>query len=441
MLRLRLLSTAAALVFAALQPQSLRAAPIAACDTPATPFRVNQITAGEQRYPVVARAPDGRFVIAWESEVDDRGASDIFARRFAADGTPLGPQFRVNRFRANRQVFPAIAINASGAFVIAWQSNGQDSLALNAYAQRYAADGTPVDNEFRVNNGVRDILVKVSVALDDAGNAIFVWPERDSPVPVFGSVRRVNISARVFDPSNAVSVAQFSVFESTPSNLRLPTVGVDARGDFVVVWQATVRQSVPLDGLDGTGAQSGGGIFGRRYTADGRARGAAFQIDTPPPTSSGLLRLFAVDQAPTEFSDRPALLVAPGGDFVVAWQRNGFDFAALGGRLRRYGPDGAPRAAETSFGAPLASLRAPVLAGTPDGGFIVAAHGAGIVAQRHGAGGAAITAPLRVDVDAAEAVLYPGIASDAEGDVVLVWQDYAQDGESRGIVARVCTLP
>ena len=49
-------------------------------------------------------------------------------------------EFRVNDTTANNQMFPAIAMNASGAFVITWTSYGQDGDAAyqsNVYAKTY----------------------------------------------------------------------------------------------------------------------------------------------------------------------------------------------------------------------------------------------------------------------------------------------------------------
>ena len=40
---------------------------------------------------------------------------------------------------------------ADGGFVVTWSSAGQDGSGLGIYGQRYAADGTPVGSEFRVN--------------------------------------------------------------------------------------------------------------------------------------------------------------------------------------------------------------------------------------------------------------------------------------------------
>ncbi len=402
-------------------------------------IRVNQTTADDQQNPAVATAPDGRFVVVWQSNVAGRSVTDIYARRYAADGTPLGPEFVVNTFRAHRQVFPAVAINAAGEFIVAWDSDGQDSVALNAYAQRYNADGTPRGGEFRINNGAADIFTRISVALDDAGNAIFVWPERIAPVPVFASIRQASINLRIFDASNAVKVDQIKVEESVPTNLRLPTVGVDRRGDVVVMWQATEASVIPVEGFNGSGA----GIFARRFTAAGIAKGATFQLDGEPAvrTAPGA-RLPFGGGAPTVESDRPNLAVGPGGDFVAVWQRTGVDGTSQGSFARRYGADGAAIGPEFRVGIGELPLRSPAVAYSPDGAFSIVAQGAGIVLQRYTAQGDPLGSEARLDQSAAPAnALLPGIAIDARGRATIVWQDFNRDGSGRGIVSALLPAP
>ena len=44
-----------------------------------------------------------------------------------------------------------MAALADGGFVVTWTSDGQDGSGYGIYGQRYAADGTAVGSEFRVN--------------------------------------------------------------------------------------------------------------------------------------------------------------------------------------------------------------------------------------------------------------------------------------------------
>jgi len=72
-------------------------------------FVVNSLTAGIQGYPDVARAPNGSFVIVWESQQSpdtDQSGGTILGRRFSASGTPMGPDFQLNSFTTSVQRRP-----------------------------------------------------------------------------------------------------------------------------------------------------------------------------------------------------------------------------------------------------------------------------------------------------------------------------------------------
>lgn len=52
-------------------------------------------------------------------------------------GGAVGNEFRVNADTTNNQANPAVARNAEGDFVVAWESNGQDGSGNGIYARRY----------------------------------------------------------------------------------------------------------------------------------------------------------------------------------------------------------------------------------------------------------------------------------------------------------------
>ena len=80
----------------------------------ATEVLVNTTTDGWQGTPSVARDSAGNFVITWH----DSSTNEIFAQRFAADETPLGSEFKVNTNTNANQEEPVIAREDNGDFVI-----------------------------------------------------------------------------------------------------------------------------------------------------------------------------------------------------------------------------------------------------------------------------------------------------------------------------------
>src|SRR5262245_25019739 len=88
----------------------------------------------------------------------------------------LGPEFRVNTFTTGDQRQVGVAVNATGDFVVVWDSIGQDGDQGGIYAQRFNASGTPKGLEFRVNVTTAGDQVTPKVAYtrpDD--DLVFVW--------------------------------------------------------------------------------------------------------------------------------------------------------------------------------------------------------------------------------------------------------------------------
>jgi hypothetical protein len=101
----------------------------------ASGFQVNTFTAGAQESPKAASDAEGDYVIAWQSGGQDGDGNGIYAQRYSAAGAAQGSEFRVNTHTSGNQQAPAVAMDSTGDFVIAWQSDGQDGDGNGIYAQ------------------------------------------------------------------------------------------------------------------------------------------------------------------------------------------------------------------------------------------------------------------------------------------------------------------
>lgn len=132
-------------------------------------FPVNTTLAGEQREPKTAADAFGRFVVVWEDRAPDGEFIDVHARRFDAGGAALGPEWRVNTTAAGDQVYPAVAADWVGNFVVTWEDrSGADA---DVRAQRYDAAGQPLGGEFVVHAATPGAQGFPAVALDEAGES------------------------------------------------------------------------------------------------------------------------------------------------------------------------------------------------------------------------------------------------------------------------------
>src|SRR5205823_4737941 len=149
-------------------------------------FRVNTFTTNDQIIPSVAVAAAGDFVIAWASSGQDAVGQGVYAQRYSAAGVPVGGEFRVNTFTTGNQGGQAVAVDAAGNFVVAWQSLGQDGSGYGVYAQRYSAAGTPSGGEFRVNTFTADNQRNAAVAMDATGDFVVAWHSNNKDGDLYG---------------------------------------------------------------------------------------------------------------------------------------------------------------------------------------------------------------------------------------------------------------
>lgn len=120
--------------------EHLRALPLASDATPlgsptivdanaASPFNI---------WSSVVGLADGGYVVAW-FEIGTTAREGLFARRFAADGTPMGLETRVNLITTSPHS-PVMVAMADGGFMITWSGVGVDGVRAN-YGRVFPANG------------------------------------------------------------------------------------------------------------------------------------------------------------------------------------------------------------------------------------------------------------------------------------------------------------
>jgi hypothetical protein len=252
-----------------------------------TEFLVNTTTDGAQNQPAIASDADGDSVIVWSGN----GPGDtygIFAQRYAASGAPLGGEFRVNTSTPGDQHAPSVAMDADGDFVVTWGNyyyGGHGRYFYDVYAQRYNAAGAPLGAEFRVNTDTNHSDDLPSVAIDADGDFVIAWESYGRDGSGYG------ISAQRYTAQGTRQGTEFRVNTFTSGNQLSASVAMDAAGDFVVGWISR--------GQDGSGYD----IYAQRYTAAGAPVADEFRVNT-----------VTIGNQIT-----PSLAMDLAGDFVVAW--------------------------------------------------------------------------------------------------------------------------
>jgi hypothetical protein len=302
---------------------------------------VNQFTAGGQAFPAVAMDADGDFVVAWQSNAQDGSAYGIYARLYSANGQPRGDEFRVNQTTAGSQTLPSVAMDADGDFVVAWQGPG--GAGSDIFFRRYNATGvaqSAQEVQANVVSGAND-QTSAAVATDAAGNFVLTWVSSDGDAG-----GGLNVYARRYGQDGVARGNDFRVNSGIPGDQQNATVGMDADGDFVVAWQNA--PATPGGAND---------LFFRRYSAAGQSPGADVLVN-------GTAAVRRVS---------PSVAVDADGDFVVTWLSYG-SFRVVARRFDAAGVasgDEFPVQTTTTSSGILGRFR---VATDADGDFVVAVH-------------------------------------------------------------------
>jgi PhoPQ-activated pathogenicity-related protein/Ca2+-binding RTX toxin-like protein len=268
-------------------------------------FRVNSFTTADQRSPAIAMNDSGDFAISFHSPGIDGSGPAVMARVYRSNGAAIGNEFQVNQFSENDQQLPAIAMDSSGGFAVAWQSTGQDASGSAIVARRYNRDGVALADEFVVNQFTSGNQSRVSISSNLDGSLVIAWQSGGQDGSGSGVI------ARLFDAAGSPVGNEFIVNEFRSGNQVNPRVASTSTGGFVVAWQSQNRDG-DLDA-----------ILAKRYSSGGTAVAPEFTVNTVTAGSQ----------------TNPAVMIDSQGDFAVAWQSpsqepNGA--SSIGVFLRRY---------------------------------------------------------------------------------------------------------
>jgi hypothetical protein len=164
----------------------------------------------------VAKDASGAFVVVWQSYYFGEGGYggyDIIGQRFAASGARIGAEFRVNAYTTFGQSFAAVASTPGGGFVVAWSSNGQDGNGYGVFARRFAASGSLLGDEFQVNTYTTSSQGLPAVATDPSGRFVVAWQSLSQDGSILG------IFAQRYDPAGTPIGTEFRVNTHTTNSV------------------------------------------------------------------------------------------------------------------------------------------------------------------------------------------------------------------------------
>ena len=259
-------------------------------------------------------------------------------------------------------------------------------------------------NDAKVNQTASVGQTLPSVAMDANGDYVVAWGDQTARY-------EYNVDARVYNKAGQAQTGEIVVGKTI--GVPRPSVAMDANGDFVVTWQVLNSTSY-LYGVDA-----------QRYNLAGTAQGSTITL------TSGSSR--------TTMGESPKVAMDSAGDFTIAYQ--GYDANLLGIFAQRYNSSGVAQG--STFGVnsvTTGSQSGPAIAMDSAGDFVIAwqdggqAQNPGIYAQRYNSSGVAQGGNTAISTIAPGGVSSPAnasVAMEPTGQYVIAWQ-YTQTASGTG---------
>ncbi len=315
----------------------------------ATEFPVNTVTTGNQQSAVVASDNAGAFVVVWQGQNPGGTGWDLYAQLYNSSGVAQGSNFQINQTATADQTLASVAMDGAGQFVVTWMSNQAPN--TNIYARVFASNGTALTNELDASNTVAPIQSQApAVAMDGSGNFVVAYETQGGPATDQGIYTQA-FSANGTPSGSSVFVA------NTPTNPQTdPAIAMDAAGNYVVAWTSKAGPQGKIYGqLYSTGGIANGSTFLVGTTNNYQEEEASAGMDSsgnftiawaeqiPGANNWDILaRQYnasgtALDATPItvntytkDVQDKPSVAELSDGQFAVAWESNNEDGNNLG---------------------------------------------------------------------------------------------------------------
>lgn len=343
----------------------------------------------------IAMAGSGNFAIVW---ADDRhGNSDIYFQRYDLLGVRQGNNRpALDDTASARQRFPAIAMEASGNFVIAWV-DGRNDDNYDIYFQRYDSSGGRRGSNQSVNEEAESGGQRPSIAVDGNGNFVIVWGDSRN------SSTNTDIYFQRYDSFGDRRGNNQKVNDDSPLGGQAPTIAMDRGGNFVIAWDDLRDEN--------------NDIYLQRYDASGVKQGNNQKVN---------------DDEGKSPQNNPTIAMHSTGNFVMAWSDSREGNSDI--YFQRYDSSGSRQGNNQKVNDAAGGVRQyPAMAMDGSGNFMMVWDDSrngnlDIYFQRYDFSGAGQGNNQRVNDDAGSArQSYPAIAREESGNFVIVWQDYRYD--------------
>jgi len=236
---------------------------------------------GDQVFPDVAVNTNGGFVV-WQDNIADGDSLGIRARWLDSNLASPYDAFTVNVQSTGDQENPRVALLKSGGAVFVWQ--GGLPGAQHIYARFLTPTNTFVTNGDLLVGNVTNFQANPAVAVLNNSNVVVVWSSFDR----YGTNTYFDVFGKVLSPAGVTVRNDFLINQFTAYNQRTPSVAALKEGGFVVTWVSEQQRvlspvletnSIAVDTVN-LSTTASVEIYARLYQESGAANGNEFVVGT-----------------------------------------------------------------------------------------------------------------------------------------------------------------
>jgi len=203
-------------------------------------FQVNTTSDDLQSRSDVALLLSGGFVVVWSSSnwtvdggyIQDQEGHGIYGQHFDVDGNRIGSEFLISSNTEAVLDYPSVASLSSGGFVVTWTSSLNDGSNTDIYGKKYDADGEVIGDEFQINSTTNGHQYRPDVASLSNDGFVVTWSSDEL------SPSTMDIVGKVFMSADYVSVSITII--SWASSIALAEVGLQQNISTDINGQATL---------------------------------------------------------------------------------------------------------------------------------------------------------------------------------------------------------
>ena len=190
---------------------------------------VNTVDKDQQRYPKIAMADDGNFVVVWEDT--SAGYEQIYMRGFNADGSERFAQQLAVGGSSGTYRYPDVAMSADGHFVVVWEDDSDGNGITQVLGKGFNSDGSVQLNGFVINTVASHDQIRPAVAMNSRGDYAIAWLDDRGSKGIFMTY------ARGFKAGTSDELIEERSFSPDGKNTKHPDIAMTEDGSISVVWE------------------------------------------------------------------------------------------------------------------------------------------------------------------------------------------------------------